>query len=114
MQTAVRLAESEVIKALDTLPNNAHQARRLVEFLSYHPKSPTDQVSLFCEISNVSDVVKRANAYIFSVGLMISCERPPIQHMDDSVVWVWSIYKVPESANDPVYDKSEEYNQDTP
>ena len=113
--TPVKLSESETIEAIGYLPPHSLQARRMVEYLSISPYSPSGRVAHICGIGNLSDIARKANAYLFLLKLFISCERPstPIinkfgEHSDQ---WLWSIYRVPEAANDPVYDLSSDYSQ---
>jgi len=89
------------------------QAARICEHLAYNPKSPTVTVNSTCSVGNISDVVhKDINPKIYSIGLMVGCEKPVVaiqnKFNQPSGQHLWSFFKLPDAANDPIY------NQDKP
>ena len=88
------------------LPPTFNQAIRMVEFLSSNPKSPSEAVMANCSIGNLSDIARRANPFIMPKGYMLGCEKPIYAVMNEfsepsnKRVFLWSIYCIPEQAND--------------
>jgi hypothetical protein len=112
--TAIELDEIELDVVLKHINQpDPKQAARICAFLAFRAKAPTLEVNSTCSVGNISDVVnKDINPKIYHLGLMVGCEKPivPIQNKFDqpSGQFLWSFFRLPEAANDPVYkqDKS--------
>jgi hypothetical protein len=102
--TAVQLDEDLTAKILDSLPSKMSQGRRLFQYLADNPKASSGYVSHNCSIGNISDVAFYVNPYLRKHQLMIGCQKPLIRILnkfkEQSNQFNWSIYQVPEAAND--------------
>jgi hypothetical protein len=90
------------------LSENRPALIRLVEFLSKNPHAPSVTVNRECAIGNISQEATAANKFLFALGYMVGCMRPPVplknRFKQDTAQHLWSIYKLPkEAANDSVY-----------
>ncbi len=107
--TAIELDEIELDVVLKHINQpDPKQAARICAFLAFRAKAPTLEVNSTCSVGNISDVVnKDINPKIYHLGLMVGCEKPivPIQNKFDqpSGQFLWSFFRLPEAANDPVY-----------
>jgi hypothetical protein len=81
------------------------QQRQLVRYLLNHQRAVTVDVNRACAIGNISDVVRKANAELYRVGLFIGCETPlaliPIPNRFDeaSQMYLWFIVVLPNAAH---------------
>lgn len=111
MQQAI-LSEMEILNIISALPDHMLQGRRMIEYLSQNQESPSGYVAHHCGIGNLSDVARHVNKIIFPMKMMIACERPPIpihnKFGEPSNQFLWSIYAIPEAANDPDYSLKKE------
>lgn len=107
----IQLEDSKTLDVLSTMPTHMLQGRRMFEYLAKNPKSPTGYVAHHCSIGNLSDVAHYVNPYLRKHGLMIACEKPvkPIlnKFKEKSNQFLWSVYSVPEAANDSVFIREE-------
>jgi hypothetical protein len=110
--TPMAIKASLILDVTASMPTQMNQGKRLVEHLAQNPRSPSGHVSQSCSISNISDVTSYVNPYLRTHNLMIGCERPitPIlnQFKEKSNNFLWSIYSVPETANDEIYNQARE------
>ena len=106
---SVQLEDTETITILAEMPDHMLQGRRMVEFLSQNPRTPTGAIASECSIGNLSDVAHYVNKYLHKHNLMIGCEKPmkPIfnKFNERSNQFLWSIYEVPNVANDDAFDQ---------
>lgn len=105
------LSSSETKRLIKALEANSRSsiAQRIVKLLAKHPKSLTVDINRECSVGNISDQVgKRINPIIKPLGYAVGCEKPPTFPMnkfgEQSRMYQWSIYKLPdcetEAAND--------------
>ncbi len=85
------------------------QAARICEHLAYNLKSPTVTINTTCSVGNLSDTVRKdINPRIYSIGLMVGCEKPAVaiqnKFNQPSGQHLWSFFKLPDAANDSLYD----------
>jgi hypothetical protein len=89
---------------LGSLPSGMSQGRRLFQYLSDHPKASSGNVSQNCSIGNLSDCAHYLNPFLRKYNLVVGCEKPVIpiinQFNEPSNNFLWSVYRVPEAAND--------------
>ena len=110
----IRNLELEKARNLLTSPDGEEYAAvRIVELLAEHPEQPTVQVNQICSIGNISHVVNtHINPHIVKIGLYVACSRPPkplINKFNQKTgQWLWSLYRLPEVANDAVFDEAGE------
>jgi hypothetical protein len=108
---ATILSETELEAVLKYINQpDPKQAARICSFLANNVKSSTVSVNSTCSVGNISDVARKdINPKIHHLGLMVGCEKPviPIQNKFDqpSGQYLWSFYRMPEAANDPIYNK---------
>jgi hypothetical protein len=102
--TAAQLDEDLTAKILASLPLKMSQGRRLFQYLSDHPKASSGNVSQNCSIGNLSDCAHYLNPFLRKYNLVVGCEKPVIpiinQFNEPSNNFLWSVYRVPEAAND--------------
>lgn len=103
----VTLSSPAVHHLIRFIPEDAKQARRMVEYLAANPNTTTQQVAASCSIGNLSDVAHKVNPYLYPQGFMISCQRPPTpipnRFNEPSGMWLWGLYQVQAAANDDDY-----------
>lgn len=89
---------------LNRIPGNFKQALRLVEYLGQHPRTVTVEANRACAIGNLSDVAHKVNPYLWPLGYMVGCERPPTplpnRFGEPSNMFLWSVFAVGKAAND--------------
>ena len=104
---AIQLQDQDTLELISSLPAHMLQGIKLVQYLSQHPKAPTGHVAQHCAIGNLSDVARKINPHIYKRGFMIGCVKPPTPIIDkikeQSNQFLWSLYELPEAANDPIY-----------
>ncbi len=104
---AVRLENDQILTVLARIPEHMLQGRRMFEYLAHQPKATTGNVAHHCSIGNLSDVAHYVNPYLVKDNLMIGCEKPltPIinKFKEKSNQFLWSVYKVPQAANNSIY-----------
>jgi hypothetical protein len=102
-----KLNDDDLIDVIRLLPGDYLQARRMVEYLGQNPQTPTGRVAHHCGIGNLSDVARKLNPHIYGTGYFVGCERPPRpinnKFGEASNQFLWSIYELPEAANDSEY-----------
>jgi hypothetical protein len=105
-----QLTEDELLEVLRSLPSDFDQGHRMLNYLGYRPNSITGDVAHVCAIGNLSDVARNANSYLYKHGLIIACEPPSVKIKnrfgEDSNQYLWSVYRLPEAANDPIYQQA--------
>jgi hypothetical protein len=104
----VKLDQSAIDVAIQSLPVNFAQAKRMLQYLGSNPNAVTVDVNRECAAGNLSDVARKANRYLLKHHLFIGCHRPvrPINNRfgEQSQMYEWGIYSLPmESANDDRY-----------
>ena len=104
---AIQLQDQDTLELISSLPAHMLQGIKLVQYLSQHPKAPTGHVAQHCAIGNLSDVARKINPHIYKRGFMIGCAKPPTpiinKFSEQSNQFLWSLYELPEAANDPIY-----------
>jgi hypothetical protein len=102
--TAVQPDPNLIATILESMPKDMSQGRRLVQYLADNPKASSGYVSHNCSIGNISDTAHYVNPYLRKHQLMVGCEKPVIRILnkfkEKSNQFLWSIYRVPEAAND--------------
>ena len=100
----VTLSPAEIESADVTLPYGFSQAQRMLRYLSEHPNASTAEVAANCAIGNLSDVARKANRYLATRNLFISCQRPVSRFAnrfgEPSRMFMWGLYRFDESASD--------------
>ncbi len=91
-------------RVLNNIPHNFKQATRLVSHLSQHPQTVTVDANRICAIGNLSDVARKVNPFLWPLGYMIGCERPPIplhnRFDEPSNMFLWSVFEVEKNTTD--------------
>jgi len=108
----VKLSPDSAFTILRSIPDTQLQGRRMFEYLSQRPETPTGILSAKCSIGNLSDIAHYVNPYIYQHKLMIGCDKPEralINKFGDATnQFLWSIYEInaddgivmPAAAND--------------
>ena len=101
------IQKGELDLIINQIPATFSQAVRLVKFLAWNPKAVTVEVNSSCSIGNISDVAHKVNPILHRHGYMIGCEKPlraiPNKFGEPSNMFLWSIYKLTDAANDAEY-----------
>lgn len=101
------IPQGELDLILNRIPASFSQAVRLVKFLAWNTKAVTVEVNQNCAIGNISDVAHKINPILYQHGYMIGCEKPlqpvPNRYGEQSNMFLWSVYKLPNASNDPHY-----------
>ena len=101
----VCLTPVELAPLIELIPESRPTARRLLEFLSANPHSPTVEVNKAVAVGNISQEANAVNKKLFFYGYMVGCMRPPVplknRFKQETSQHLWSLYKLPkEAAND--------------
>jgi hypothetical protein len=112
---AVTLSQSELAIALQKVDQKYGRKTggRILELLARQKNVPAVIINRKCAASNISATVYRdINPRILPLGLFVACQRPlqPLKNQfgEPSHMHLWSLYRIDEAANDPVYNQSGE------
>lgn len=110
----VNLEQSVIDTVQESIPKGFKQAQRLFCYLA-KTKDGKERVTKFCNMktstSNLSDVARKLNPYLWKHCLQISCQKPSVlgvpqpknQFGEKTDEYVWSIYHLRDAANDGVH-----------
>lgn len=104
--TPIKLTEAELKEVLSLVNiEDEYGAGRICRLLAAIPNSITRDVNRECSVGNISDIVNKAiNPRIHSLGLFVSCSRPPAPILNKfnqaTGQHFWAFYRIPEAAND--------------
>ena len=110
--TLTKLELEEVLKRVVTF-NVEQGSVRIIKRLANQIGVATVDVNRDCAVGNISDIViKQINPRVFPMGLYVGCTRPPkaIKNRfgQETGMHLWSFYRMPDAANDPIYSQSED------
>ena len=114
---AIKLSPDQAYEVLRVIPDTMLQGRRMFEYLTQSPETPTGILCSKCSIGNLSDIAHYVNPHIYRYKLMIGCDKPEqalVNKFGDTTnQFLWSIYEIdtgndtgmvlPEAANDGDY-----------
>lgn len=104
------ITKKRLDQVLSALPDTSRQQKRFIEYLALTPERDK-RYTVFCNravsAKHLSHLAREANPILYSFGLYIGCERPPIPPLnkfsESSQMYIWSLYELPGVANDLVY-----------
>ena len=104
----VKLDQAAIDVAIQSLPVNFSQAKKMLQYLGSNPNAVKVDVNRECGISNLSDIAKKANQHLIKHQLFISCQRPVMPRKNrpqmSSNMFLWGVYRMPEAANNDFFD----------
>lgn len=104
---------TKLISAVKTGTIIKSPQRLIDELVKAYPSSlPTLKLNQNCAIGNISDIAATVNKRIAKHGWFIACQKPLIPFKNrfgqPSQMHLWALHRLPEAANDPVYDPAGE------
>ena len=100
MQTAA-LTKVTAQSLIDQLPKGFRKGQRMVEYLAEHPNAASGDVIQNCVIGNLSDVAYKLNSHLHKAGYAVGCAKSPSISRGKGQQFAWSVFQLPEAANDP-------------